>query len=319
MTATGPLGTPPGPRPRGLGPPPLGFCEQQGPAGVAWLREDVADALQAAGFSAAAPLALPRAEVKGRAALAALTVAGRPALVREFSRGGLAGRLARVVGRGDTFGDGTRPFTELHLSERLAAIGIPVATALGARAERTRGGWRLALATWRLGDPGGGERDLAAWLADHRRGAVSPRAAQRLARAAARLVARLHEVGFLHADLQPANLFVVGDPAREAPIVHALDLDRSRFFADLDTGARCANLARLWRHLSARDAALGPSTSRTDRARFLSTWAAATRRGHKPAAARTLWRTTWRTIDELESRRRWLHTLGRRLRGSGPG
>jgi hypothetical protein len=125
-----------------------------------------------------------------------------------------------------------------------------------------------------------------------------------------RLVARLHEVGFEHADLQPANLLIVGDPAEELPQVVALDLDRSRFLPGLDAAARHKNLARLWRHVRRREELYGAAVSRADRARFLRAWATNTRRGGKPAVARQLWRAAWRAIEAEERRGRGLHQLG---------
>jgi hypothetical protein len=297
-----------------LGAPPLGFEERRGARGVVWLRADLADALAAAGLRPDATLELAEAEVGGRVPLRAVEVAGRAVLVREFTHGGLAGRALGAVprlGLARTFRDARRPFVELALAERLAAVGVPVPEVVCARATRGPCGWRLSLATLRIGVPGPHPtRDLGEWIGQKRLGSVAPRAAERLARAAGRLVARLHEVGFLHADLQPANLLVVGDPNTELPRVVALDLDRSRFLPGLDTAARHRNLARLWRHVRRREELYGAAVSRTDRARFLRAWARETRRGAKPAAARELWRAAWRAIEGLERRGRGMHRLG---------
>ena len=113
-----------------------------------------------------------------------------------------------------------------------------------------------------------------------------------------------------------ANLLVVGDPLVAMPVVYALDLDGSRFQADLTLAERHTNLARLWRHVRRRAELHGPATTRTDRARFLAAWAAQSRRGAKPAAARALWREAWRAIERQELRARAWHRLGWWLRGS---
>lgn len=316
-----------------FGAPPLGFEERRGARGVAWLRADLADALAAAGLGPDATIELEEAELGGRVALRTVEVAGRAVLVREFTHGGLAGRVLDAVprlGLARTFRDARRPFVELALAQRLAAVGVAVPEVVCARATRRLCGWRLSLATLRIGAAGAASwqkesdavtaRDLGEWLGQKRLGTVTPRAANRLARAAGRLVARLHEVGFLHADLQPANLLVVGDPDVGLPQVVALDLDRSRFLPGLDAVARHKNLARLWRHVRRREELYGAAVTRTDCARFLRAWATNTRRGGKPAVARELWRTAWRAIEVEERRGRGLHQLGwalGRIFGSG--
>ncbi|MEZ6013989.1 MAG: lipopolysaccharide kinase InaA family protein [Planctomycetota bacterium] len=290
---------------------PLGFEEQRSERGVVWLRSSMAEALRAAGVSSDDRRTFDVADVGGRVPLRTVAAGGQTVLIRDFTHGGLAGRaLGLFPGMVRAYLDPRRPFVELGLMERLAAVGIPVPTAAFARAQRGPIGWRLQLGTVRLGGDADLTRDLGDWLGRLRRGEVAPRAAQRLARAAGRLVARLHEVGFHHADLQPANLLVVGDPAQALPTVFALDLDGSRFLPDLASGARHRNLARLWRHVRRREERYGASLSRADRARFLRAWAAHTRRGAKPAGARTVWREAWRAIDVLETRGRWLHRLG---------
>lgn len=303
-----------------LGAPPLGFVERRGARGISWLCEPAADALLAAGFGPGSEAEVTPSALGGRAPLGEANVGGRRVLVRRYSHGGLAGKLLGLASGADlvhVFRDGARPFQELGLFARLAAVGVPVPEVAFARATRARWGWTLELGTYALeATPAAPVRDLAAWLAARQAGTVGPRASQRLARASGRLVARLHELGFHHADLQPANLLVVGDPARESPVVYALDLDRSRFRADMSREARVQNLARLWRHLRRRAELGGPATTRADRARFLAAWAAATRRGAKPDAARALWREAWHAIDRRESRARGWHRLGWLLRGA---
>jgi len=314
---------------------------------LVWLRSELGSALEAAGLGAVPGARLAEASVGGRTPLREAHVAGRRLLVREYSHGGLAGRLLRALGLARTFLSPRRPFDELALFERLAAVSVPVPEVAFARARRARSGWHLELGTFALesatearagsaaaaakrsaegAGPSGaattdvnahnlgvldlGALDLGTWLGRRRLGVVSPRAAQRVARAAGKLIARLHEVGFQHADLQPANLFVLGDPTATMPVMYALDLDGSRFLPDLDARARHQNLARLWRHVRRREELYGPSHSRTDRARLLRAWAQNSRRGARPEGARALWRAAWTAIDQIEARGRLWHRLG---------
>lgn len=284
-----------------LGPPPRGFEEVRSPRGVAWLRTALAPALLGAGLGPDDERAFVEADVGGRAPLRVVEVGGRRVLVRPFSHGGLAGQALRCVpglALGSTFRDARRPFVELALFERLAALGVPVPEVVAARARRAPGGWRLELATVALASA----VDLGVWLGRQRAGGVPALAAQRLARAAGAFVAQLHEVGFLHADLQPANLLVVGDPLVARPTLYALDLDRSRFEEALGVDARRANLARLWRHVRRREEVYGASLTRADRARFLAAWAV-----HAPGDS---WRAAWRAIERIEARGRGWHRLG---------
>jgi len=64
--------------------------------------------------------------------------------------------------------------------------------------------------------------------------------------AAAEAIRDMHEAGFLHADLNLANL-VVEDHA-SGPRVHIIDLDRGRFVSPMTPSLRLRNLARLLRY-----------------------------------------------------------------------
>lgn len=184
----------------------------------------------------------------GRAPLLALDDAR---LVRRFRHGGLLRAL-----RGERYCDPARPFREACLAAELAARGLPVAQVLAARAVRLPWwGWRLELVVRRIPD----SRDLGALMADARRGGAPVPA--RLVRAAGLLLRRMHDAGFLHADLQPNNLLVEGDP-REGRLV-LLDLDGSAFHDRPGVEARAANLARFVRFVQRRDRRDGPAWTRS--------------------------------------------------------
>jgi tRNA A-37 threonylcarbamoyl transferase component Bud32 len=144
-------------------------------------------------------------------------------------------------------------------------------------------GWRLELVTRRVEDA----LDLGQVLTLLLTGelARAPRAA--LCEAFGDLVRRLHLHGFLHADLQPANVLVQRQALEGArPVLTVLDLDRSAFHAELSGPARRANLRRLYRHVERRTRRAGRQPARTDVARFM--------RGYDPERAR--WKDDWRAV-----------------------
>ncbi|QDV08632.1 3-deoxy-D-manno-octulosonic acid kinase [Planctomycetes bacterium Poly30] len=218
--------------------------------------------------------ALADAEESGREPLGLLEVGGVTCLARRFTHGGLARALT-----GARFRDPARPFEELVLSERLRALGIRTPRVIAARAVAVPPvGYELTIVTERMD----GVRDLGWMLGDVRRGGTSHRTLQQALESAGRLIADLHRVGFLHADLQPANLLI--ESANPAAPATAIDLDRSSFVKAGDgRGGEGAveplpeslvhkNLGRLWRHVARREAEYGATLSRADRVRFLKAY-----------------------------------------------
>jgi len=262
------------------------------------------DALADAGFRHDAKFddeRLPDAEESGREPLGRLTVAGHDALVRRFTHGGLARKLT-----GRVFRDASRPFRELHLSEALRAHGVETPRVLAARAVEVFGGFELSLVTERLA----GTRDVGRLLGDVRAGRAPKAVLRRAIVDAAELVARLHALGFVHADLQPANVLVREGEPRGAI---AIDLDRSSFVTPegdshvLQAPPRAlaresaeANLARLWRHVRRREAEYGAVLRPADLALFLSRYGVP--RGDLAAAMAR--------IDAAADRRGALHRIG---------
>ncbi len=254
---------------------PKGFVLESGRRGVLAARPDDLDALRAAGFlpdnrhGDGRGAELADAEESGREPLGRIDVAGQACLARRFTHGG----LARVL-TGRRFLDPARPFEELVLSERLRGHGIPTPRVVAARAVATAPfGFELTLVTERLP----GTIDVGHLMGAVRRGAATRLRLRAALVATARLVRRLHDVGFLHADLQPANVLVPGASAdgdvgtAEACV---LDLDRSRFdgAGPLDEGLCTQNLGRLWRHVRRREREYGPILSRADIVRFLTAY-----------------------------------------------
>ena len=110
------------------------------------------------------------------------------------------------------------------------------------------------------------------------------------------LVRALHEVGFEHADLQPANILLARG------VAFALDLDRSCFrgTGPLGDERANANIGRLWRHVARREREYGPILTDVDLAVFLRAYGIA--RDAIPARMAA--------IDEQSRNGAGLHRLG---------
>lgn len=176
-----------------------------------------------------------------RGAAHVATLAGTPAVVRHARRGGALARLLedRYVRSGQP-----RPIEELSLSAALRALDIDTPRVLAA-AVYPAGAlfYRGDVATEHIPD----SADLADRLFTP--GDVDPVEA---ARAAGRLVRRLHDRRVVHPDLNLRNILIQRAGAALRPWI--IDLDRCRIVATLDAPARRGMLARLdrsWTKLEA--------------------------------------------------------------------
>lgn len=221
---------------------------------------------------------------------------GGALLVRRFQHGGLLRGLT-----GGRYLGPQRPFRELLLSEELRAAGFLTPRVVAARARRLAGfGWELELLTERVL----GTRDLGFALSEARAGRLPAGERRALLVAAGELVARMHGVGFLHADLQPANILAEPWLGNDAPVrLWLLDLDLSSWAAPLSEAERLTNLGRLWRHVERRERSLGPALSRADKARFLRAYDA------------LRWRELGQRLESSRGRGAALHQLGHWLDG----
>jgi len=245
-------------------------------------------ALEKAGFGLESDGALVLSDVRGRRPLEA-TPDGS-ILVRRFTHGGLLRFLSRR-----RFLDAARPFTELALSAWLSARGVHTPPVAAARARAAfLFGHELALATRRIG----GARDLESFLVDVRAGRRSRRDLRASLPAFGALVARLHEIGFLHADLTPKNV-LVEDRADGPSRLWLIDLDRSRVEVPLSEADRRDNLRRLWRFVDRREQRDGRALTRADVARFLIAY----------EADRDRRRSLWRAIERDHGRRAIWHRI----------
>jgi hypothetical protein len=250
-----------------------------------WAAADLAQA----GFTLESDGDLRTSDVVGRRALSE-TPSGA-ILVRAFTHGGL---LRFLTGR--RFHDPDRPFVELALSHWLAARGVDSPPVAAARARRAPGfGHELALATRRIA----GARDLESQIVLVRHGRAARAGLRGALRAFGALVARLHAIGFVHADLTPKNVLVEARPDAP-PGLWLIDLDRSRVVPHLSEDARLANLGRLWRFVERRERRDGRALTAADVARFLAKY--------EPQRARR--RELWRAVAREHARANAWHRIG---------
>ncbi|MBL8863325.1 MAG: hypothetical protein JNK02_15115 [Planctomycetes bacterium] len=256
-----------------------------------------APALAASGFTLHADGELVASDLAGRKALSATRDGS--IVVRRFTHGG----LLRVL-TGARFADARRPFIELALSDWLTHQGVDTPPVAAARARRAPlWGHELLVATRRVA----GARDLESLLVDVRAGRAGRARLRPALRALGRLVARLHALGFLHADLTPKNV-LVEERAGAEPRLWLLDLDRSRVVRPLPARARHDNLRRLWRYVDRRERHEGQALTAADLQRFLAAY-------EPDRAAR---RALVRAIGAAHARRRVWHAAGWLLEAWSP-
>lgn len=221
---------------------PAEIARERTPDVVFAVRGDLAGALREAGYARDSGAAIAESDLAGRASMGEIVASGERFVVRRFHHGGL---LRWLTGR--RYRDPLRPFREWALSRRLAAAGVRTPEVVAAKAKRTLGGlWELELVSRRVE----GAVDLGTLALRARDGRVGRSSALLAARAFGALVRRLHELGFLHADLTPRNVLVLVESLeRASPELWVLDLDGSRFRPRLNAEERAANLARLARHV----------------------------------------------------------------------
>ena len=182
------------------------------------------------------------------------------AMVRLYAHGGLLGGLfgTRFLGAG-------RMLDEFRVHLHALRHGVPTSVPVALRIER-RGPFVTAhFVTRKVVDA----VDLMDLCADERALLAAQR--RRLAVAIAQAVARMHDAGILHADLNLRNI-LVRDPSGH-PEVLIIDFDKARLRPELSLDDRLGNLYRL-----DRSAAKWPATRRSigllDRLRVLRAYLA---------------------------------------------
>lgn len=173
-----------------------------------------------------------RAPRRGRGATPSVPLGDRFVVLRRYRHGGL---LARP--RGALYLGPERALSELRVTARAEAAGAPVPHV-------------LCLALWPVIGPlwsaliGTLEEREARDLHEILSGARERSARCILARAVGAAVARLHDAGFEHRDLQVRNILAAGPEQR----IVVVDLDRAGFRrGPLSARRRARNLGRLFR------------------------------------------------------------------------
>lgn len=179
--------------------------------------------------------------------------------VREYVHGGVLGRLF-----GGFFLGSRRMRNELSLHISAHQAGVPTSEPVALRIERVRG--PLVRAHY-VSEEIPGALDLLALCREHNRPFPARRRA--LAHAVAECIARMHDAGILHADLNLRNLLISKNADR--PRCSVIDFDKGVFRGELTLGQRMANLLRLERSVL-KWAAARHAISALDRLRMLRSY-----------------------------------------------
>jgi len=160
------------------------------------------------------------------------------AVWRHYHRGGLPGKLIK-----DRYFwcnlESSRPWREMHLTQQLYDLGLPVPKPLAASLKRRGFSYQADLITARL--------PAALPLADYLTSITEEQQKQAL-EAAAGVIKRFHQVGLNHTDLNPRNILI--NP--ETLEVWLIDFDRCLLLQE-DTSQATDNLFRLHRAFTKLD------------------------------------------------------------------
>jgi len=238
---------------------PAGFALALSPGGKWLARPECVEAIErgAADILLRGPARRDKRAGTGRGPMVRLEIGGLAAIGKRALHGGLAGRLL-----GGLYLGAGRALAQVEAAERLSRSGIPTPEILAV-------GWQSALllftkqAIVTRAVPG------AENLYEAARHDAPWRRRRAILAASADLIRRMHDAGFLHADLNVANLILGGGPGGDR--VFVVDLDRGRFEARLTKRQRFANLARLQRSYEKWIAGQWPLSPR-DEVRFLRSY-----------------------------------------------
>jgi len=228
--------------------------------GAAAARRDVAAAVRQAlatggtlyRWAAAQP---DRTTYVGRGEAYGVALGGLPVVVRHARHGGL---LAPLLA--DRFWGRPRFEREAELSRLLAKGGVRTPALLAGVRYRAGLGHRADVATEQVAGV-----DLVELFFGERPPAGAARSAA--LDALGRLVRRLHDLGWVHPDLQLRNL-LLSDPGGSAPHAWLLDVDTCRPMRGDPDAERARNLARFYRSWAKWNALRGERLTDKDRALF---------------------------------------------------
>jgi len=237
----------------------------------------------------------PRAPLEagsGRGGLSRFTLAGKAAVGKRALRGGLFGPLL-----GGLYLGSRRALDQVWTSDRLRSAGVATPEILAAGTGRVLGPLRAhAIVNRELP----GARNLLELAGE----APGPPLRREILLECAGLVRRMHEAGFLHADLNVGNLVLERGAGK--PVLNVVDLDRGRFLPAVSPRQRFRNLARL---LRSYEKWIAPRLRLSGREEFLFLRCYA---GRDRALLRRLVTSLSRYRSRLGPRRiRWRHAVTR--------
>lgn len=238
-------------------PLPDGFSLHEIEHGRAVLRDDLAEALLAAGVADPDSLATDD-HARGRVPHPIVELGGEQGrvVVRRCVHGGLLGKLT-----GRLFWGESRGLNELRVSTAARERGVPVPEVLGLVVhQRTAGFCRPFVLTKEIPDA----IDLRELIESGV--SLSPGQRAKILRTSAEAVAACHSAGLFHADLHVKNI-LIQSPQGPAPRAHVIDLDKATMHESLTSQQRLSNLARLNRSIEKWPATC-ESVSVRDKLRF---------------------------------------------------
>ncbi len=270
------------------------YVEVRSPAAIWIARRECAEAIER-GEADFLFEGRPRAPVEagsGRGAIARFSLAGKAAVGKRALHGGLLGPLL-----GGLYLGSRRAMDQVLVSARLRSAGVATPEILAAGTEHVLGPFRAqAIVSRELP----GARNLLELAGD----APARRMRREILVECAGLVRRMHEAGFLHADLNVGNLVL--ERGGGGPLLNVVDLDRGRFRSVVSPRQRLRNLARL---LRSYEKWIAPRLRLSGREEilFLRRYA-----GRDRALLRRLVRSLSDYRSRLGSRRiRWHHAVAR--------
>jgi len=240
---------------------PPGFFERRSHNVTWWLSmawEKEADLLQSTIRHLSSAVALP----VGRGGVRQVSLGERGnVIVRPYRRGGFVRHFVR-----DLYWDRPpRPFAELLCIETARQRGVATVEPIGARVEWVKGGLYRGLLVTRKAE---GFHNLWEWLQTKPIGTTREATMTVVAQA----IAKMHEVGIVHADLNLMNILVQTVTGSLQALL--IDFDRARLFSSpIPRHLREQNLRRLRRSLDKLDPE-GVFFSSTDLAIFCQAYCA---------------------------------------------
>lgn len=224
---------------------PPGFVERRSPQRTWWVKTGWEEAIPAhLGFS---PVAVHNSQPAtnlsgGRGGIQRVVLSERgTAIVRPYRRGGAVRHFVRDL----YWGRPPRPLLELIGTETARQRGVPTVEVLGAGVEwLTLGLYRGTFVTREAEE----FVNLWEWLRSKPTGAGR----EAVITVVAQTIARMHEAGIAHADLNLTNILV--RIATDSPSVLLIDFDKAQVFpSPLPPRQRQRNLQRLQRSLNKLD------------------------------------------------------------------